>query len=214
MNINPYEILSYGVIGLGFLLALFSYRLLSIEQKKENPRRGILKAINTFMAFSIIMCSVGIVGEIVKNNSDKISSDKTSNLDKRKNGISVQLISARPGNTNIGGSQLSIQEIENLLSNNVQNKLSELCFSEPADKELYGKVDFLIYQGSNGYANNVSLNESNIDESYYSCIRDVFRGTKFPEPTDPPDTLINGDTGEKYLDAPSYWGTASIRIKK
>lgn len=209
MNINPYEILGYGVIGLGFLLALFSYRLLSIEQKKISPRKIMLNAINIFMAFAIIMCVVGVFGEFVRNNSDLIGYHESS-----KNGISVQLISARPGNTNIGNSNSSIREIENLLTNNVSNNLFELCFSDKIEQELYGKVNFLVYQGSNGFANNVTIKETNIDNSYFSCIKDVFRGTKFPEPIDLPDTLINRETGKEYSEAPSYWVTAIIKVKK
>ncbi len=78
MNINPYEILSYGVIGLGFLLALFSYRLLTKEQKRDEPRNNILKAINIYMVFSIVLCIVGIVAEVVKRNPREVfSTEKT-----------------------------------------------------------------------------------------------------------------------------------------
>jgi hypothetical protein len=58
-NINVYEILSYGVIGLGFLLALLAYRLLTREQKQENPRNAILTAIYIFMVFSVVLCIIG-----------------------------------------------------------------------------------------------------------------------------------------------------------
>jgi hypothetical protein len=72
-NLNPYEILSYGVIGLGFLLAFFAYRLLSSEQKKETPRKQMLKAIQVFMVFSIILCIIGFGAEILKPNYSKVA---------------------------------------------------------------------------------------------------------------------------------------------
>jgi len=42
---NFAEILSYGMPGLGFLLALFTYGLIKLEQKKSEPRKSILVAI-------------------------------------------------------------------------------------------------------------------------------------------------------------------------
>jgi cytochrome bd-type quinol oxidase subunit 1 len=59
-------ILSYGVIGLGFLLALLAYRLLGREQQKETPRKSILIAIHVFMIFSVVLCLIGFGSEIAK----------------------------------------------------------------------------------------------------------------------------------------------------
>ena len=56
---NFAEILSYGMPGLGFLLALFTYGLIKLEQKKSEPRKSILVAIYVFMAFAIIIFSTG-----------------------------------------------------------------------------------------------------------------------------------------------------------
>ena len=67
-DINVFQILSLGVIGLGFFLALFSYKLLSTEQKKDEPRPAIIKAIYGFMLFSISLCIVGFLGETFHNN--------------------------------------------------------------------------------------------------------------------------------------------------
>jgi hypothetical protein len=64
-GLDVVKVLSYGVIGLGFLLALFSYRLLSKEQKLATPRREMLRAINIFMAFSVSLCLVGILGQFL-----------------------------------------------------------------------------------------------------------------------------------------------------
>lgn len=66
---NVFDILSYGVIGLGFLLALLAYRLLTQEQRITKPRANILKAIYTFMAFSIVLCILGFIGEFRKVGS-------------------------------------------------------------------------------------------------------------------------------------------------
>lgn len=66
MSIEAYRILSYGTIGLGFLLALLTFRLLSAEQKKESPRRDILQSTYVFMAFSLTLCVIGLASEFLK----------------------------------------------------------------------------------------------------------------------------------------------------
>jgi len=65
-NLNAFEILSYGVIGLGFLLAVLAYFLLNREQKLDNVRDSMLKAINRFMVFSFSLCTIGIMSEMLK----------------------------------------------------------------------------------------------------------------------------------------------------
>lgn len=83
-TLNAFEILSYGVIGLGFLLAVLAYMLLLKEQKLKDPRASMLNAINRFMLFSVFLCSIGIVSEIVKsfnNGSGTTNGKSTSNFD-------------------------------------------------------------------------------------------------------------------------------------
>jgi hypothetical protein len=62
-NVDPYQILSYGVIGLGFLLALLAFWLLKNEQQKRHPSTDMLTAVKGFMIFAILLCVIGIVGD-------------------------------------------------------------------------------------------------------------------------------------------------------
>lgn len=57
------DALKYGLIGLGFLLALFSFWLLLSEQRKEHPRSQILTAIYVFMGFSCVLMGFGLFSE-------------------------------------------------------------------------------------------------------------------------------------------------------
>jgi hypothetical protein len=69
------QILGYGTIGLGFLLAFLAYRLLNREQSIESPREGILKAISKFMIFSFSLCGLGLSSELAREyfaKNDKI----------------------------------------------------------------------------------------------------------------------------------------------
>lgn len=67
-SINAIEFIKYGVIGLGFLLAVLSYMLLVKEQKNEHPRKSMLYSIGVFMAFSLMICSIGLISELIKRN--------------------------------------------------------------------------------------------------------------------------------------------------
>jgi hypothetical protein len=65
-SIDIPRILGVGTIGLGFLLALLAFRLLNREQGIEQPRSGMLKAINQFMLFSFSLCLIGLSSEIYR----------------------------------------------------------------------------------------------------------------------------------------------------
>ncbi len=69
-DLNIVSILQSGVTGLGFLLALLAYRLLSKEQsadKKSDPK--ILQSIRYFMGFSVTLCLIGLVPQILAAES-------------------------------------------------------------------------------------------------------------------------------------------------
>jgi hypothetical protein len=63
---KAYEILGYGVIGLGFLLAVLAYWLLTKEQKKDKVRKPMISAIHVFMGFSVFLCVLGLASEFIK----------------------------------------------------------------------------------------------------------------------------------------------------
>jgi len=62
-GLNIVEILQIGVIGLGFLLALLAYHLLTKEQKQKVPRTNIIRSIYVFMFFSIVLCLIGVFSQ-------------------------------------------------------------------------------------------------------------------------------------------------------
>ena len=73
---NIVQILSVGVIGLGFLLAIMAYNLLSKEQKKDIPREPLLKAISKFMAFSLAMALIGVGSELIRFYFEPLNGNK------------------------------------------------------------------------------------------------------------------------------------------
>lgn len=78
-TLNPESILSYGVVGLGFLLAFLAYTLLGREQQKEQPNRSILVAIHVFMIFSATLCVLGLGSEYLRerpSGPDKVESER------------------------------------------------------------------------------------------------------------------------------------------
>lgn len=64
---NILEILKLGSIGLFFLLALLTYRLLANEQKKAEPHKNMITAIYVFMVLCLLFGMAGLFVE-PKNN--------------------------------------------------------------------------------------------------------------------------------------------------
>ena len=64
-NMDVLKILQIGVVGLGFLLAVLAYHLLTKEQKQDTPRQDILKSIYVFMSFSIVLCIIGVASQVI-----------------------------------------------------------------------------------------------------------------------------------------------------
>ncbi len=79
-HLDAYNILSYGVIGLGFLLAFLAYRLLGREQQNAEPRRSILVAIHVFMIFSVVLCIIGFGSEYLRSRPTAETAKELNNL--------------------------------------------------------------------------------------------------------------------------------------
>jgi hypothetical protein len=195
-SIDPAKVLSYGAIGLGFLLAFLAYSLILSEQRRDRPRRSIIRTIYSFMIFSFTLCLLGFGSEMWKNIG-------ASNQKQDSKKLSVMLLSARPQETTAGKSDTSRKEIENILRNSVAAQLAAKCFRGTVDRELYATIDALVYKGSGGYANNVSVKDTNLDEQQRKCVEDVLRGTSFPEPIGP----VSDDPREV-----TYWLTARLEV--
>jgi len=60
------QILKYGIIGLGALLGILTYFLISKEQSSRLDRPRLVTTIYVFMAFSIILILIGTFTETQK----------------------------------------------------------------------------------------------------------------------------------------------------
>jgi hypothetical protein len=59
MNENEIvSVLRLGAVGLGFLLAFLAFRVLTGEQRREQPRGAMLAAAYVFMVFSLLICAL------------------------------------------------------------------------------------------------------------------------------------------------------------
>jgi hypothetical protein len=63
------QLLGYGIIGLGLVLAILAFRLLQSEQKQRIPRQPLLTAIYVFAAFSLLLVAAGIFAEMKHTQS-------------------------------------------------------------------------------------------------------------------------------------------------
>lgn len=66
------SLVSYGVIGLGALLAYFSYSLLRKEQSNDSPRPQVLSSIKVYLCFSFALCLAGLASEYLKSTSEDV----------------------------------------------------------------------------------------------------------------------------------------------
>jgi hypothetical protein len=132
----------------------------------------MVRSIYAFMMFAFLLSSMGFASELIRQ----------LRTTPENSAATVALLEARPAQTNAGNADASREEINNLVTNTVGQKLNTTCFVTRPDRRLHGIVDALIYRGSQGYANNVSFSDTNFTQAQQNCIRDILRGTKFPEP--------------------------------
>ncbi len=59
----PVDVLKYGALGLGLVLAFYSFRLVMREQRRDPPRPPMMRLIVFFMAFSLILAGAGFISE-------------------------------------------------------------------------------------------------------------------------------------------------------
>jgi hypothetical protein len=196
-SIDPGKILSYGAIGLGFLLALLSYMLLASEQKRVAPRVPMIQAIYAFMSFAFLLSILGFGSEYLKDRLLGPSKD----AHKR---VLVSLLGARPTKTTIGDANASQHEIENILTGVVATAIEKKCLPTQPDRELHGNIAVLIYSGGGGYGSNVGFDNTNFDQNTQDCVSGIFLGTTFPEP-------LNKDPRASF-DQREYWITAKIEL--
>ena len=79
-SINVIDILGFGIIGLGFLLALMAYRLLAREQGRARTRKNMLRAVYIFMAFSVVLIIIGFASESLDNSPIEPPPDSTPDV--------------------------------------------------------------------------------------------------------------------------------------
>jgi len=75
-NLNIVEILKLGFVGFAFLLAFLTYKLLSNEQRKTEPKKILIIAIYVFMFFALILAGAGLFADLSKY-SPSLNSNKS-----------------------------------------------------------------------------------------------------------------------------------------
>ena len=68
---DPAKILAFGIIGLGFLLAVLAVSV--IRSSPENPR-----PVYAFLVFSLAVMALGVYSQFLKDEKDKLISRLTS----------------------------------------------------------------------------------------------------------------------------------------
>lgn len=155
-NLNVYDILGYGVIGLGFLLAVLAFRLLSAEQKRD-PRQEIIRAIYIFMVFSVVLCIIGFAAQVFDSHEtkspeqDQVLADCEAELDTlREKTLTLNELQILSGD--FFKTDFKRQETLNVIRNLV-NRVSE----SDKEKQHYAYKLFRLEKQISNYGNNISL---------------------------------------------------------
>ncbi len=190
---NTYEILGYGVIGLGFLLAFLAYLLLSREQKREKTRKNMVKAIYTFMGFSILLCVIGFGSEKIKSGGPSNGDDPQPLIEENRN-LNIEL-----------NRSISPSEFNYILNKSHDPNLDKEQFKSYV-RELVSKADelresekhysynlFRIEKMMADYGNSIDTSiHGKKREKAYEIIQIILHGIKsYPFP-------INGDQQSTY----------------
>ncbi len=177
-NVNPYDILGYGVIGLGFLLALLAFRLLAQEQKRE-PRSSIIKATYTFMAFSVVLCVIGFAAQVYGNGDEGEISDPSAQacceeLD------DLQLTSIATGNLTLLDNKRFPSGIEPSAAIDTIRNLAAESEELQTQRKHYAHRLFLLEKMIPEFGSNISLRlDSTEKEDAFKLIQKIMRDLDF-----------------------------------
>jgi hypothetical protein len=129
-NVDVAKVLSYGVIGLGFLLALLAYRLITKEQQREQVRPDVLRATYVFMAFSLTLCGAGLISESLRGSGRESSQTPASKLQEASS-------SSRPVLSNSHDS-LADAQVEQALERGIRNYFDSEDWTGPEPSVVMG----------------------------------------------------------------------------
>ncbi len=148
-DISVVKVLQIGVIGLGFLLAVLAYNLLTKEQKQSNPRSDILKSVYVFMSFSVVLCIIGIISQLfdIKDGNTNLSPARSS-PDKTNVLYNYFPYSSSDSTRfcNNGELQYSVQETNDIDTNYIQGKSTATLIG-------MGNKSIAVDVPTNGYKN-------------------------------------------------------------
>jgi hypothetical protein len=128
-EVSFFQVLSYGAIGLGCILAVLAYRLLSQAQNsKTGPAESMLRAIYAYMGFCLALTGLGFAAELTKVwFNDRAAQHKIADLN-------TQLEKARGSETTIADIQKKLstsREVLNVLMEQKVGKVAKLATLNP-----------------------------------------------------------------------------------
>jgi len=191
-NINPIEILGFGVIGLGFLFAYFAYKIINREQARDTIRKNMLQALYAFMFFSLLLCLIGFGSEILNENGSTTNEDcQACDTEKEKLNAQIDSLKTRVAagiyasdlvqisDTHFDSSSIKAQSLQE-----IRNVIDE----SKANESHYGYTLFKIEKLMPNYGNLIDTRiKDKRRKEVYALIQDALKALHFYE------GLSNGD---------------------
>src|SRR5260370_9544790 len=86
-TLSFYNLLSYGAIGLGCILAALAYFLLRKDQDQPKPRQQMLTSVYIFMSFSLVLTALSFGAELWRDTA----AQQTGTLSSKNTELSVEV---------------------------------------------------------------------------------------------------------------------------
>lgn len=170
-KINLFELLSYGAIGLGCILAVLAYFLLKNEQKQKDIRGQMLTAIYVFMGFSVLLVLMGFVSEYFQDSKLRAKLNETEHA----------LVALEKENDRIKDRLSTSREVLDVLMEQKTGKVTRLSELNPSEPAYFA----LVREIQNDLAK--------IDEALEKAIKDLSLPTE-----EEPNTSLNVNTSLSY----------------
>jgi hypothetical protein len=150
--IDPAKVLSYGAVGLGFLLACLSYRLLSAEQSRPKPNTSMIRATYAFMFFCFLLTSSGFIAEWSKSQVQSGKQALLTQAPPEPTGFFVYGVVDDPDGKPLEGVSVKVVEIlDNGTTKVLDSQMSNEAGSFAANFPISANSKIMIETKQSGY---------------------------------------------------------------
>lgn len=118
--------LDYGVLGLSAIILILSFVLLSREQKREEFRPEVAKAIRRYMMLALAFAGIGLVSTIVDGVMVRPSKKEKQEQEKRMDLLSDMISKEMEKKMLVPSSDTGVKSVEPLIETNIDGTMDSV----------------------------------------------------------------------------------------